>query len=311
MASANGQEPSREEVAGVVRALIKATGLKLAELAEQTHYSAQSWSAYQNDKRRIPQAALGALLEVSSSAPTDLTDRAQHLLRELKDARQPVAGAVEVSAAPAADLPATTDTAASPLTPQQDPAPIPPPEQTEGPAAAPPQARSGRARAIGASLIGVIVVFGVATAVINFVLPPGDRSRPTVASASTHPGHDSTTALSSPHPLSRTTRPPAPHTQSPEPSAQREPQPKPPPPTRPIPPTTATATCQRNHYKVDRVGDMRNEAGESIDQVVPGDIFIRDTSNTHPTMRYRYYGTVTGRGTSGYVMQEKLTSACA
>src|SRR4051794_13558701 len=119
MPSADGQGPSREEeVAGVVRALIKATGLRLAELAEQTHYSAQSWSAYQNNKRLIPPEALRALLGVRSSAPTDLTDHAHHLLRELEDARRPVAGAAEVSAPPA---------------PRQDPAPTPPPEQAKGP----------------------------------------------------------------------------------------------------------------------------------------------------------------------------------
>jgi transcriptional regulator with XRE-family HTH domain len=290
----DGHGASHEEVAQVVRSLIDATGLTLKDLAQQTHYSAQSWSAYQNNKRRVPPAALQALLEVSNSAPADLTGRARHVLKALEDAERPIASE-------------TTKTTAT----------TPPTEHAEEPAdhAEPPSSR-GLVRTVGIILISVIAVFGVAAtgAGIGIMLlsdNQGHRAdRPAVAAPSSPRASQAGSATASPNhsPTHRSRLAPA-HPPGPlgAPTHLSTPSPSPHAPTH----SASTApTCRRNYYKVDSVGDVLNESGERIGQVVPGDIFIRDTTNTHPPMRFRYYGKVASAGISGYVLQEKLTPTC-
>ncbi|MGP3954275.1 helix-turn-helix domain-containing protein [Streptomyces sp. 7N604] len=85
------QHPSPEEMAHLVRQLIKATGLRLHRLAVRTHSSAQSWSAYQRGVRPIPPDAVRELLRMLPySTSAELMQRAHRLLEALETA-QPAA----------------------------------------------------------------------------------------------------------------------------------------------------------------------------------------------------------------------------
>jgi transcriptional regulator with XRE-family HTH domain len=70
----------RRRTADAVRELIAATGLRLAELAEATNYSKQSWSAFQRGERPIPVEALEALIAVADGAAPALIQRARMLM---------------------------------------------------------------------------------------------------------------------------------------------------------------------------------------------------------------------------------------
>ncbi len=62
--------------------------------------------------------------------------------------------------------------------------------------------------------------------------------------------------------------------------------------------------ARRPQYRVSARGNVLDAAGNVVGMVWKNDVFTRDDS-VHPSMRYRYYGTVK-HGPSGYVMQEKL-----
>ncbi|MFC4054773.1 hypothetical protein ACFOY4_34230 [Actinomadura syzygii] len=189
------------------------------------------------------------------------------------------------------------------------------PPRTPRPAKTP-QAQARR----GAVLVGLasIVAALVTALVVTAVLRHSARSSPEVAAS----GHrESSTALGTPSPSPATSSlgpSPTPSPRAPIPALQgsgAEPSnfsPRRRPmssatPDRPAP----TADCRPNQYKVEEVGDVLNETGDVIGQVVRGDIFFREVPAKHDPHRYRYYGTVPTRNISGYVMQRKLEPTCA
>ncbi|MFB4308226.1 hypothetical protein [Actinomadura sp. GTD37] len=75
---------------------------------------------------------------------------------------------------------------------------------------------------------------------------------------------------------------------------------------------SSTGPVRRRRYRVHRDGNIVDSTKKPIGAIVAGDIFRRDDSTGHPTLPYRYYGTVTSDDHAkmemvGYVLQEKLT----
>jgi transcriptional regulator with XRE-family HTH domain len=92
----------RRQTADVVRELIGATGLRLAQIAEATNYSKQSWSAFQRGERAVPPEALEALIAVADHVPPALVQRARTLLAARGEAADAVRREGDAAEPPAA-----------------------------------------------------------------------------------------------------------------------------------------------------------------------------------------------------------------
>jgi transcriptional regulator with XRE-family HTH domain len=119
----------RRQTADVVRELIGATGFRLAQLAEATNYSKQSWSAFQRGERAVPPEALEALIAVADHVPPALVQRARMLLAAQGEAADAVRREGDAAG---------------------------PPSRTEPPAASP-ASSAGRRRAMAGVLTGLVL----------------------------------------------------------------------------------------------------------------------------------------------------------
>jgi hypothetical protein len=85
MAEGSEQDPWRAEQSEVVKQLRKSTGHTVRSLADRTSRKAQSWSAYEGT-RPIPPEVLKELIDLASSAPAQLKQRAHALLDHITSA---------------------------------------------------------------------------------------------------------------------------------------------------------------------------------------------------------------------------------
>ncbi|WP_242908718.1 hypothetical protein [Actinomadura terrae] len=291
MAQADSKGPSCAESGKVVSELrqhIDLTGKELTARAAADYsvvYSQQSWSAWKTGDRRVQPDALRVLINLAGSAPREVIERAERLLTELENESS------RTASTPSSISDSTSDT-------------------QQGVAATSSPRRDGKTRA--ALVVGIVAVLGACAGGLGFKLLSDDAHdtssavSPTRSSSVTRPP-----TLSSNAPSAKPTTP-APNSSAPRPQSPTLAQsPARPPAQAPVTAPAPPSTCARTHYRVDEAGDVLNEQGDRIDRVVPGDIFIRDMSNTHPPKRYRYYGLLKNRGVAGYVMQRKLTPTCA
>ncbi|URN07136.1 hypothetical protein LUW74_29955 [Actinomadura madurae] len=301
-----------EDFGIVVCKLRQSTGLTMKQVAtraraEGVAYAVQTWSAWQTGRNRIKPDALAFLIGLAGSAEAELIEEAQDLLGEAADAQQ-------VSAAEPADRSAKKTPPISETAPQQASSKLPQtPDRDKEPT--PTTARRCRRRGhvvAGVSLLAAITLLAAVIWAGNTSESPGGGNSRPQAINTPRPGPITTSSSPSAFPKQPTGASNSPPKSSsgprqPPTTARRNP-----PPVSTLTPATGAPApaCERNHYKVDEAGDLINEQGDRIGRAIPGDIFIRDMSNTRLTKPYRYYGTIKGSTTAGYFMQRKISATC-